>query len=149
MPLPCARMLQMLLVYCDTRRLLNFGRTSIVRCVILTFSRADCNAGATSFMKYEWKATPALWTSLANILFSFNSSTNCLTSSTGPDTVTDSSELWQAGTIPGGHWARASSQVRPACQKMSRDEPKFWDKEFWVNSVDPDHCRSWSSVCFF
>ena len=34
MPLPFARMLQMPLVYCDTTRLLNFGRTSIVHCEI-------------------------------------------------------------------------------------------------------------------
>ena len=41
---PCAMMLQMLLVYCDTTCLLKFGRPSVVQCenTIGVFYMANC-----------------------------------------------------------------------------------------------------------
>lgn len=80
---------------------------------IPTFSRASFSFGATFFIYGEWNATPEQLTSRTNTSCSFNLDTNCFTLSSGPEIVTVFLELWQAGTMSGGHLVKASVHVSP------------------------------------
>ena len=79
----------------------------------LTCSNLLLNSGATACMALEWKAMPPVLTARTNTFCSFSFSANAFTASLGPEMVTVSAALWQAGVTPGGHCLAACSHVKP------------------------------------
>lgn len=79
----------------------------------MTRSRLLRSRGAAVAMYLLWKATPELLTRRANTPSAVSSSTKRSTDGTGPDTVTLSAALWQAGTTSGGQRSTHCSHESP------------------------------------
>lgn len=110
-------------------------------CNTLTFFNDSVYCDLAVFICGEWKAVPDVFIILANIPLPLRTKTNSSTESFGPEMVTESTALWQAGVMSMGHWDWHSSQVKP-CQINSviTTWPNKKNKSSWKFLTNCRHC---------